>query len=622
MRPSQTFHVLEELRISSATPLYRKGVELSLDDNQTVLDVYQQWLLLMIDLGYLHPESLKREAHRLWSDMLQVDVLDLNNACAECLSSVRTQSFKGFKGLCKRISSHLYSFIKADIELCSQGDVFSAKRLVQLFSYTSRLTLKDIDLTQQMLTDYMEIEDNIIDDYPEDLIHRLNLIIRRWIPSFDPEEFAPHHGPGGVAGHGRTSLEVKYKDLTTDARLEYAFGQPEWVVSDIPSALDRISQTIFVPKSYKSFRTISMESSTLQYFQQGVWSQIDQLIRRNSYMRHRIDVHDQTRNQQLAKEGSIHRNFATLDLSAASDTVSYALVKKLFRGTWLSRYFVACRSTRSLLPDGRLVDLKKFAPMGSALCFPIETLVFASISELVTREYHVNGRYSVYGDDIIVPTQCAERMITVLSTLGFRVNRDKSFYSPTCWFRESCGGEYCDGFDVTPMKVSRKFSNSSNDVRFTELIDLANSAYTRGFRNLRYFFIARIRQLGVKPLFSPTELLADNYTNYHTTRRWNRRFQRIDVKVTSLITKFRKEDLDSQDETIRYRHWLESTRKRTSLGMGFQSVICKPMVSITKDTWRMKPYEDLDQSFIDQSHSQGALSSLAKSKRVEGLTTP
>lgn len=51
MRPSQAIIALEDLQNSFVGPLYRKGVELSSNDRSTVTEVYQQWLLLMIDLG-------------------------------------------------------------------------------------------------------------------------------------------------------------------------------------------------------------------------------------------------------------------------------------------------------------------------------------------------------------------------------------------------------------------------------------------------------------------------------------------------------------------------------------------------------------------------------------------
>lgn len=594
MRPIQTILVLEDLCNTYTSPLYRKGEELSSYDNRTAMDVYQQWLLLMVDLGYLHHDTLKRDAQRLLTDMVTKDVLDLNNAMAEMLHLVRCCNVRGFKALCSRVSSHLYSLIKNDIQSLPSGNVSAARRLVQLFSYTSRLSLADIDLTQQCLDDYMEIEDNMSTYLPRGLTDSLNEILKRWLKSFDPERLVPKHGPGGVSGHGRTSLEIKYKDLTSDALLKYAFGTPWWISSKIPSTLDRISSTIFVPKSYKTFRTISMEPATLQYHQQSIWGEIDRVVASSRFLRSRIGFHEQERNQKLAAEGSFHRNYATIDLSAASDSVSYALVKKVFRGTKLYRYLIATRSSRTLLPDGRLVDLKKFAPMGSALCFPVETLIFAAICQYVTREHGVSGDFSVFGDDIIVPTQCAEDVMITLEVLGFRANREKSFFDPECWFRESCGAEYCDGFDVTPMRVSRKYRNQDDVVHAGSLVDLANTAYQYNFRSLRQFFLRKMRVVGYIPRFAPTGLLSDNFTNYHTERRWNPSLQRIECKVTT----FRAKPVGKEDEVLRLRHWMESTRDRLSIGDGFQSRITRVIVS-PSERWLEKPYEDHDQAFID-----------------------
>lgn len=620
MRPSQTFHVLDALRNSSSATLRRKGVQLSADDSQTVLDVYQQWLALMIDLDYLHLSTLERTARRLWIDLIQADVLDLNNAFAECLHLIRMKDNRGFKALCKRISSHLYSLIKDDLDLVSLGNPFAAKRLMQLFAYTSRLSLNDIDLTQQQLQDYLKIEAAMPTEFDDDLVMRLNRIIMRWFSRFCPTDINPQHGPGGVAGHGRTTLEVKYKDLTFDSLTSYAFGKSYLHPSSIRSNLDRISETIFVPKSYKSFRTISMEPSTLQYLQQGVWGAIDYQVDHSPYLKARIGFHDQERNQLLAQKGSIERNFATIDLSAASDSVSYALVKKVFKGTWLLRYLVATRSHTTLLPDGTTCRLKKFAPMGSALCFPIETIIFASICELVTGRHRVAGQYSVFGDDIIVPTQCVEDVLSILTELGFYVNREKSFYQTDVWFRESCGAEYCDGVDVSPMRISRSYASHEQLVRNTKLIDLANRAYLRGFKHLRVFFIRKLQTSGYIPLFSSRELLSDNYTNYHTTSRWNKNLQRLEFKVTTLVSKQKPEDLAHQDEIVRYRHWLESRAPRNrKLGLSpairyrnhwkreqdlskvkdsFQSIICRSTV-FTKVSWRNEPSAGLDQAHED-----------------------
>jgi len=627
MRPSQAILVLEALDIKYPGPLSRKGVELSSDDNRTTREVYQQWLLLLIDLGYLHHDELRSTGGLLYQTMLEKDILDLNSAFAELLGSVRNQENKGFKALCSRISCHLFNIIKDDFKAVIRGDVISAGRLVQIFSYTSRLTLTDIDLTKECLTDYMNIESSIDESYySTSVTSSLNKIIKRWTRSFDPSRFQFQHGPKGVAGHGRkASMEDKYKDLTTDPLLNYAFGSPWWVQQEITSSLDRISHTVFVPKSYKTFRTISMEATTLMYLQQGVWREIDRVVDSSTYLRDRIGFREQNRNQQLAQEGSLNRNYATIDLSSASDSVSYSLVKKLFKGTGLLRFLVATRSSRTLLPDGRLVDLKKFAPMGSALCFPVETMIFASICEHVTREHGFSGDFSVVGDDIIVPTQCASDVMYVLESLGFSVNRSKSFYHPDNWFRESCGGEYCDGYDVSPLKVSRKYAHTEQLERLSGLTDLSNEAYYRGFKNLRSFFLKKLRDNKFIAHFDPNGVVADNYSNYHTERRWDSDLQRIELWCTKLVT----ETKPHSSEQTRLRHWFESTQHRltrieklrpyvnpsklrelrrrefyktfsplVSFGDGFVASIGKTTVYPSGGVSR-KFYEELDQPFID-----------------------
>jgi hypothetical protein len=572
------FDTLETLRNSFSGSLSREGVELKFNDTQTVLDAYQQWLALAFDLEYLHPDTLLRDAHRLFTDMVKVDVLTLLSAMAECYHLLQVGTDSGFKAHCAVISSHLFPLLKKDYAKMTAGDLYSHKRLIQLFSYLTRLSLREIDLSQQCVSEYLESEEAIPYDYPDPLVRALNKIVKSWFGPFVPYEIIPGHGPGSVAGYTKPTLFDKYFDLSSDCLLRYAFGNDWWCPRPIRPKLVRISQTIFVPKSYKTFRTISMEPSSLQYFQQGVWKVIDQYVRSHPYLRRRIDFHDEGRNRALAQKGSIDGSYATIDLSAASDSVGYDLVKRVFKGTWLLRYIVATRSSQTLLPTGSTVSLRKFAPMGSALCFPIETILFAAICAHVTRGLGVSGDFSVYGDDIIVPLNCTDRLIRVLMNLGFRVNLKKSFTSETCHYRESCGGEYLSGFDVTPMRISRKYNSNDCCDRFTSLISLANEAYSRSFLCLRYFFIRKMRQGRIRPLFAPTSLQSSSYSNYHLRKRWNADLQRTEVRASAVKTAktlilHPEDDAFDLYEEIRYRHWLESTYSRRRLEWGFQSYV-------------------------------------------------
>lgn len=284
----------------------------------------------------------------------------------------------------------------------------------------------------------------------------------------------------------------------------------------------------------------------------------------------------------MAQIGSIKRNYATIDLSAASDSVGYSLVKRVFRGTWLYRYLICLRSPRTRLPNGEVLDLKKFAPMGSSLCFPVETIIFASICEKVARDHRIATDYSVFGDDIIVPSEIVDDVIQHLAILGFRVNTSKSFFQQDCWFRESCGGEFAWGRDITPLRVSRKYDSCVRSERFTALVDLCNASYLRGFRTLRQCFLSQLREMKIAYKFSPVDIIGDNYTNYHLKHRMNKDLMQDQVYCSSLHMK--RSD-DPSNEEIRLRHWFESTAFRKTIGDGFQADTSKTSMEMRK-AWR------------------------------------
>lgn len=616
MRPYQAILVLETLASQMSGPICRDGQPLIptivsgelVDDRATVVDVYLQWICLLLDLGYLPICSLRRDAARLLEDLFSKDVLDLNQAMTEILFLVRDQEHKGFKRLCSRISRHLYNIVKDDIVKSAKGDVIAAKRLVQLFSYTGRLSLRGIDLTTQCVRGYLDVESGIPESFPDDLIRDMNLLIRSWIKAFDPSNLSPCHGPGGVADVPSASLEQKYRFLSTDQLLEYAYGEPLWVHAP-GDPVKRISKTIFVPKSYKTFRVISLEPATLQYLQQGVWKEIDRIALLSPYLRRHIDFHDEERNRRLARIGSRKRNYATIDLSAASDSVSYKLVKLLFKGTKLLPFLMATRSRETKLPTKGIVALKKFAPSGSALCFPVETLIFAAACQLVTQIHGVSGNYSCYGDDLIIPTQCVGDLVNVLIALGFSVNRSKSYFLAESWFRESCGGEFCDGYDVTPIRVSRKYTALIGSEGIDSLVQLANAAHGREFWFLRSYFVRKILGSRYKVVFGTTALLSDDDTNYHLKQRWNKGLQVLEVRASVQTVRYSR-----SDELIRYRHWLEHTSHRNVKAVDkwgyyhpyvswdddfFESRVGRPTV-IVKDAWVHKPYNVHDQDVYDQ----------------------
>lgn len=103
-----------------------------------------------------------------------------------------------------------------------------------------------------------------------------------------------------------------------------------------------------------------------------------------------------------------------------------------------------------MLVDGRWIQLEKFSSMGNGFTFELETLIFwALVESLRDLRSQTGGRVSVYGDDIVCPSDIATDLIELLDFCGFEVNTKKSHWAGL--FRESCGEHFFRGKNVTPI---------------------------------------------------------------------------------------------------------------------------------------------------------------------------
>jgi hypothetical protein len=307
-------------------------------------------------------------------------------------------------------------------------------------------------------------------------------------------ELIPRHGPGAVAE--KLSPVAKREFAYWPERLErvfphwrYTMNTPGWRVDHgVPIDSEIPVRVVAVPKTQSTPRIIAIEPAALQYAQQGLKREIYEYIGRGSLGKI-LGFTDQTRNQEMAREASLSGDLATLDLSEASDRVSFDLVMSLVRKWPHVSDFIA--DTRSRLADVEgvgIVHLNKFASMGSALTFPIEAMVFTAIAFAAMREAdnrpslsmkQIIGRLSVYGDDIIVPTTVVAHVIDWLHLFGAKVNRTKSFW--TGKFRESCGMEYYNGSDVTVVRLRQDLPRSREDAAsIASLVDFRNRLYKAG----------------------------------------------------------------------------------------------------------------------------------------------
>lgn len=332
--------------------------------------------------------------------------------------------------------------------------------------------------------------------------------LRRIESAVSSGSIIPSHGPGSTAD--RLSGNRKYDSGYWTERLNRSFPVADYLLAGYSheEVLDRVQiiepgaempvRVITVPKTAAKARIIAMEPTNVQYVQQALWSEFRAVFSGGSPF---VDFSDQGLNRELARKGSLDGSLATLDLSEASDRVAVEVVEYLF-GDYpsLQQALLDSRSTHATLPDGRTIALSKFASMGSATCFPVESIVFATIAidavvrQLTAHESRValgelpnhprSGwlarELRVFGDDIVVPTRYVHNVISRLVEFSAKPNATKSFWNGK--FRESCGGDYYAGSDVKVIRLRRRLPRSRRDVcEVLSLISFRNQLYSYGY---------------------------------------------------------------------------------------------------------------------------------------------
>jgi len=232
---------------------------------------------------------------------------------------------------------------------------------------------------------------------------------------------------------------------------------PEGAFSLLPLnfKIVRGSRFLTVPKSAKTDRCIAAEPTGNGFLQQGV----------HTYMRRRlkrfgVDLDDQSINQENARK-AYSQKLSTLDLSMASDTISRELVYHLLPLDW-ALFLDSLRSPETRVGN-EWVRTEKFASMGNAFCFELETLIFWALACTVSENLGFVNQVTVYGDDIIVPRDAFDPLVEMLEVCGFTVNKKKSFKDGN--FFESCGKHFHCGVEVTPVYQKEVVKHPSEIIR-------------------------------------------------------------------------------------------------------------------------------------------------------------
>jgi hypothetical protein len=345
---------------------------------------------------------------------------------------------------------------------------------------------------------------------------------------------------------------------------QLADEMPGWLrEGDHPLEIEVVPGNVMftVPKKTDIDRCACKEPDLNMFIQKGIGSHFRDCLRRVG-----INLNDQSINRSLAREGSLTGRLATLDLSSASDSVSEGLVALFLPETWHTHLdAVRCQVT---VIDGEEHRNSMFSSMGNGFTFELESLLFYVLARATAYFTGTKGVVSVYGDDIICPTDMVHDLMWILGYFGFSVNTDKSFTEGP--FRESCGGHYHDGYDITPFYIRKPIDS------MPDLIDVAN----------------KLRHWGECPVTSVIDPLVEEIWLWLKSmvpnvlwggEDFTFKYQLVshDHPVLRLVEVMKRRDAGEGS----YPHWLNATWDRTKVIEG----IVTSAISLNSNRLRLRP---------------------------------
>lgn len=513
-------------------------------------------------LGFkpLPGSKLPRFLGELFAVVLQSDGSLLPNPSAECVRTLRQLLYVLYKYELPYTSEQeqtvVEAFRKAEDEIIPAAEW--AKALFERSDY-------DRDRPYSW---------RAIPQNKEELVLKARSILADVFGTFDPKDIYPRHGPGAVATKQQLWDKYLWKNVSANITNYYPFDEyfmssighvcDAWQNIGSVTQIDHSARVCLVPKDSRGPRLISCEPVDYQWIQQGLGRAIVQHVESHRTTRYNVFFTDQAPNQRGALLGSTNGKYATLDLKEASDRNSLDVVRLLFP-SHLYEALVACRSSSTILPNGEVLRLRKFAPMGSCLCFPVMALTIWAILTAAAPDADTRDSILVYGDDIIVPTAFAESAMTLLEEFGFKSNRSKSFYQGP--FRESCGVDAFKGIDVTPVRIRTVWQPSRSPDVYSSWVAYANSFWDRRCYATYSHIVGMLGSVyGQVPTtdmnLSCPSLRATPRDMVPTRTRWNPHLQRREFYVWDVGTRPINHEIDGWSMLLRF--FTEGSRAQSS----------------------------------------------------------
>jgi hypothetical protein len=260
--------------------------------------------------------------------------------------------------------------------------------------------------------------------------------------------------PTGACGDSYANVGSKLKVLTIyePDYFQRPFNQVMiWPAEKVDRELPDDSVLVAaVPKSYKAARVIAMESVIRQMRAHQVFKILDRHSPEN------INLHDQNENAYLAQHGSIFNDLVTVDMSAASDSISKAFARSVFPARFM-RLIEPCLGLYITYDGVNTRPMHMLSTSGNNLTFWLESMVFLCVDVEAAKlvklfggscDQYIDGLAipHIFGDDQVVHSATYETVADMMDILGLKLNREKTYFDGP--FRESCGGDFYQGIPV------------------------------------------------------------------------------------------------------------------------------------------------------------------------------
>ncbi len=372
-------------------------------------------------------------------------------------------------------------------------------------------------------------------------------------------------------------------DFTIRTESESSEGHIDGITSNrydyrTPLTSEPPSRLIAVPKTAKGPRLIAAEPTSHQWCQQLIRSFLENRLS-GLFDKNFICFRDQSLSQELVIKASLDKSLATVDLSSASDRLSCWVIERVFRknqsllnALHATRTRWVCDTVDKTVPPNYFV-LKKFASQGTAVTFPVQSIVFflcaITASGFVANgpeDFLCNARFCksigrfrdkvrVFGDDIIIPVNGYNTLSLILHTLGLKVNQSKSFRKGN--FRESCGMDAFKGVNITPIKT--KCIVATGPQSRQALLDYSDNLFKAGLwiasstvaSTLPGWVISNLPVIGIGCGGIGRISFCGNSSD-HLRTRWSSKYQRNEYRTYRLTTRTKRIPTNTISGVLQY----------------------------------------------------------------------